>query len=423
MRPTIAVVALAALLGTAAKESRATMPVARPDAPVVRISVEIVQLDAVVTDRKGHHVTDLGPEDFVVYQDGTPQKISRFAFERVRDAQPGRAASTRITPTAGMPAAVAPHAQERTIVFVVDDTSLSAHSFVRTRLALRHALKALEPSDRVAIVAVGRGAPGLVPTTDRQANLAAVAGLRRTPWTREELMAVPSPQDEFAYLQGVSRYDGGSFEDWNARLALRSMAVIKRTIHSLQSQPGRKALILVSEGFSALNPVSRPLVHDLYWPLDRLYGDSDDLLGAWRRLGDFAARSGVVVYAVDPRGLVTAGINAEASVPDANQPGRLANRTLSQHIALFHSQGTLQYLADETGGLALLDRNDLGGALTSVVDDLGGYYLIGYQPAQGTFAGSGFHDIKIKVKRPGLKVRTRKGFFAVTDTQVADSLQ
>jgi hypothetical protein len=64
----------------------------------------------------------------------------------------------------------------------------------------------------------------------------------------------------------------------------------------------------------------------------------------------------------------------------------------------------------------------MSGAVSSILADLSGYYLIGYEPAKGTFGGKSFHSIDIKVKRPGLKVRTRQGFYAVTDEQVAAAL-
>jgi VWFA-related protein len=418
-------VALAVLSGVPAGASGVARPVRAPNAPVVRISAEIVQLDVVVTDKKGHHVTDLAPEDFVIREDGQPQKITRFSHVQVGAPQPpprqepARSAESLAPPAAnGMP-----QAQERTIVLLVDDFSLSPHSFVRTRRALGRAIDALQATDRVAIVTASRGGRALEPTTDREANRAAVAAVRRTPWTREELTRLGSASATFSYLSGVSRYDGGTFGDWNARMVLQSLAVVKETIRSMQALPGRKALLVLSEGFSGLTSLGGSLVHEMYWPLDRLYGDADDVLGAWKRLGDFAARAGVVVYAVDPRGLATGGLNAEHSVPDALQPGRLAEHRLSQLIVLHHSQATLELLPDQTGGLTLLDRNDLSGALYAVLDDLSGYYLIGYPPGETTFNGAGFRDIEVTVTRPGLKVRTRKGFFAVTDAQVAASLE
>jgi VWFA-related protein len=91
----------------------------------------------------------------------------------------------------------------------------------------------------------------------------------------------------------------------------------------------------------------------------------------------------------------------------------------ARHLALFQAQGTLEYLADETGGLAKLDSNDIAGAVASILEDLSGYYLVGYAPPSGTFDGVAFHSLEVRVKRPGLKVRTRKGFYAVTDEQVS----
>ena len=82
-------------------------------------------------------------------------------------------------------------------------------------------------------------------------------------------------------------------------------------------------------------------------------------------------------------------------------------------------------VAELTGGLAVFSTNDLAGGLARIVDDLSGYYLIGYVPDQATFEGrpgpARFHNVKVEVKRPGLKVRSRKGFYGVTDEYVAQA--
>jgi VWFA-related protein len=319
-----------------------------------------------------------------------------------------------------LPAGAGEQAPPRTLLILVDDLSLSLNSFDRTRRSLRRTIERIDPADRVELVTTARGYDALRPTTDRKATLASVDGLRLTPWTRGELMSLSSSQSTFfALQQGLGGYETA---DWTIRNALRSVAIIKQAIKDLQPLPGRKAMLLVSEGFSGLSSLGGSQIHDIYWPLDRLYGDSDDVLGAWRRLADFAARASVVIHAVDPRGLVTGGLNAEHRVPDATVPGRLADVGLAGRIALYHSQGTLQQLTDATGGLALLDRNDMGSAVMSILEDLAGYYLIGYEPSRETFEGGGYHEVDVKVKRPGLKVRSRNGFFAVTDEQVAAKL-
>lgn len=428
MRLAIALASIA-VLGTAANGSTPAGRTETTNPPVIRISTELVQLDAVVTDKKGHHVTDLRPQDFEILQDGRPQEISRLSYVRLGESAPAPAVAPE---AAGEPAALAPGVAAagpgtapRTIVFLVDDLGLSPESFARTRWSLRHVVKRLAASDRVALVTTARGFKELRPTTDHKAILAAIDGLRRTPWTREQLTTLFSSQSTFFYLQqGAMRYDGTRLDDWNSRLALQSIAVIRGTVKELRPLPGRKALLLISEGFSgSLTSLGDAQLHDILWPVDSLYGGADDVLGAVRRLGDFAARAAVVIDAVDPRGLITGGLNAEDTVPGAQTPGVLADAGLARRIYIQHSQGTLQLLPDETGGLALLDNNDLSGAMASIVSDLSGYYLIGYQPASGTFSGGGFHHVTVKVKRPGLSVRSRKGFFAVTDQQVADAVR
>lgn len=234
-------------------------------------------------------------------------------------------------------------------------------------------------------------------------------------------MSLGSAESTFNYLQnGWTRFDGSANEDWNARLAMQSLGVIKTTIRALQGVPGRKALILITEGFTGIPSFGREYVNSFAWPLDKLYGDASDLHGALKRLADLSARAGVVIHIVDPRGLMTGGIGAQQAVPQASgleEQGR-ATRVLIQH-----SQDTLDWLAAETGGLAKFNTNDIPGAVAEVLDDLSGYYLIGYEPDARTFKSGTFHDIDLKVTRPGLKVRTRKGFYAVTDDQVAAALQ
>jgi VWFA-related protein len=80
-------------------------------------------------------------------------------------------------------------------------------------------------------------------------------------------------------------------------------------------------------------------------------------------------------------------------------------------------------LADRTGGLTVLNRNDLVGGLGEILNDQRGYYLIGYEPSAATFdKDSGkprFHKVKVGVSRPGLKVRSRAGFYGISDAEVA----
>jgi len=86
----------------------------------------------------------------------------------------------------------------------------------------------------------------------------------------------------------------------------------------------------------------------------------------------------------------------------------------------FESQQGLNYLAQQTGGFLVKNNNDISGAVRRVLNDEG-YYLIGYRPDEATFkadgSGNRFHNLKLKVKRPGLRVRTRTGFYGVSESE------
>lgn len=397
--------------------------------PVIRISVERIQLDAVVTDKKGRHVTDLTPADIEVFQDGQRQEISDLVYISAGVAPVSAAAgSSTAAPLAEaatpVPAAVPQPAPPRTVLVILDDLSFSAHSFDRMRRAMRQTIERLDPADRVDIVTTSAGLRTITLTTDRAANRAALDAVRRTPWTRGELVAAwSSPQAAFFGRLHGQRYDGNVFDNVDDWMALRSLAVVKDAVKALREVPGRKAILLVSQGLDNLRDLTLPQVRDIYWPLDELYGDSNGLYDALRRLAELSARSGVVIHTADPRGLVSGGVTVEDTISDIHDARAYANLTGARRVGLYASQGTLQYLSDETGGLAMVDSNDLAGSLAAVVQDLAGYYLIGYTPQSGTFDGSRFHRFDVKVKRKGLKVRTREGFYPVTDEEVATALK
>lgn len=401
--------------------------------PVIRISVDGVQLDAVITDKRGRHVTDLRADELEIFQDGERQQISQLTYVTYgggaapSSGEPAAAAGQDKPAASAAPTAAEP----RSVLIVVDDLSFGAHSYDRTIRSLRHTVERLDPKDRLEIVTTSTGLVQtgdtrvltLTLTTDRKANLATINSMRRTPWTRAETMNIWSVQRAFFGRQQGLRYEGSAFDNVDDWMALRSIEVVKSAVKALRDVPGRKALLLVSEGLSNLKGLTLPQVQSIYWPLDRLYGDTSDLFGALKRLAELAARSSVVIHAVDPRGLVTAGLTVEDSIGDIHDVRAYANAVSARHLSLYSSQSTLQYLADETGGITRLDSNDMAGDFDSIMRDLSGYYLIGYTPRSGTFDSSSFHKFDLKVKRPGLKVRTREGFYPVTDEQVATALR
>jgi VWFA-related protein len=179
--------------------------------------------------------------------------------------------------------------------------------------------------------------------------------------------------------------------------AVGALGRVEDAIHAVRTQPGRKAVVLVSDGFVLFGPGFANI----------------EVREAMRRLVDRANRADVVIYAVDARGLVCGCLTA-ADRTRGLSADSLAARTEARLEALAATQDGLRYAADETGGFAVVNSNDLPGALDRIAGDLRGYYLIGFQPDGDTFSSDGrFRKIRIKVKRPGLKVRTRAGFYGV----------
>jgi VWFA-related protein len=359
-----------------------------PDRPIFRLSVSLVQLDAVVTDRRGRHVTTLGPEDFDVRQDGRPQRVVAATYVRADERWED---TSGLPPLAGSPRAAADAA--RTIAIVIDDLRMSFESVHRAREGLgRFVDAALLPDDYVALVTTS-GAPGssIAFTYSRPQLRAAVARLRFS------LLGTPTE----SLLDPVSPFDSwsgsGLLEFFRERtLAEGVLRRIEEIATVLPAEGGRKTIVLVSEGFSILGDA---------WRLDAVNS-------AMRRLVDRANRAGVVIYAVDPRGLVNTGLSAADAVRGGHGAQAVANR---RHAALVETQDGLRYIAAGTGGFAVVNTNDIRRALGRIIDDQAGYYLVGYEPEDGTFGPGStrtFRRVKVRVTRRGLKIRTRAGFYA-----------
>jgi VWFA-related protein len=375
--------------------------------PVIRISVEVIQLDVVVTDKQGRHLTDLGPEDFEIREDGRVQRVSHATY--VRAGEPW--VDPTAPPDAQGPdgdASVAP-APPRTLVLVYDDLGMSLESAVRARRAFATVVDGLLRTDRVAIVSTSRWNGALRLSSDPQELLATVSRLRFRPDSRDRT------RNAFFSDAGLSRLDGAY--DRSQKLTIDSLDVTMRVVEELQAVEGRKAIILVSEGFPDITALGNHYFGVVDWPIDGTLGRGKDVPETLRRIGDFAARASVVVHTIDPRGLTTTG----PGVATSTAPALVDHAYLARNTYMLRaSQASLEYLPRETGGLAFLDNTDLAAGAHKILDDLSGYYLIGYQPSDSTFEADrvDFHDIEVRVRRKGVKLRTRRGFFGIADEEL-----
>ena len=362
--------------------------VAQQPAPetVIRINVNLVQVDVSVTDSKGRSVSDLKPEDFEVRQDGKLQAITNFSYNRV--------AALATSPSSAAPgapaAALQPSQVRRTIVVVVDDLQLSFERLAGVRDGLKKFItRQLQPGDLMAIMRTSGGMGALQQlTADPRALLAAADALRYRSTFEPTMSYEPLSTDPEAEAR----------QEREQLRAIGSLGAMRYVVEGLRDMPGRKLLVLFSDDLPLFIP---PTAGDYDNPLGATPEPErvvDGMAPALRRLIDAASRSSVTIDTVDPRGFGGLDYNAY-----------MAN----------YQRGGLQYLAQETGGAFFTNNNDMSGLLQRAVDDSASYYLIGYHPDTATFEGSNarteFRKISVRVKKPDVTVRTRSGFFGAPE--------
>jgi VWFA-related protein len=415
----LAVLILGAGLAALAQESpkQTAPPQAKTPDAVIKVSVKLVQVDATVTDEKGHPVRDLTAKDFEILQDGKAEIITNFSYVNPpANALP----AARSGLPAGAPNKLRFEDVHRTVALVVDDIGLSFEDTAQIREALRHYVNhELQEGDLVAIVRTSSGMSALSQFTgDRRLLNAAIDKLRFNLIGGGPLGAfAPVDSHNANFPQGGNspgganiggRNGAGQFGVFDQQIEYRqnfiagSLGAVRYVVDGLRPLPGRKVLVLFSENAQTL------FRRD---PNDRVQD-------ALQRLIDAANRSAVVIYGIDPGGLRYNGLVA-ADDTSMDNPARLTSIPLRRSGHEFSEREGLVTLAQATGGLFFGNSNRLDDDLRHALEDSAGYYLIGYKPEKGTFLEKtgrpDFHSLRVRVLRPGLKVRSRSGFFGVED--------
>jgi len=425
---------------------------------VVRISTELVQTGVMVLDKQGRFVEGLKPEQFELKVDGTPVQLSFFERVMAGTASEEKLIATAVrgatAPTTASSIPAGTSFRGRTIVFFIDDLHLSADSVGRTRKTILEFVEnQMGPTDQVAIASASGQIGFLQQFTDLPSVLrAAISRLNYRPYTvrdsenisMTEYTALQIEQgDKYALeyysselLKATNFNAGGGLgpprstpyggrpvagqtpgitRDMAERLVKaraqtmlkQAAAVTTSTLTTLESlmrtsgqMPGRKLVFFISDGFF-LN--------------DRNTGFSDKL----KQITDAATRSGVIIYTMDARGLV--------SVTDASSnradPAGLVSRASTGEIAA--SQDALSLLAAETGGRAQLNTERLTSFTKEALFETSNYYLLAWRPAAEEQKAGKFKRLEVSIKgRPDLTVRLPRGFFvgeANTATESSDA--
>lgn len=382
-----------------------------PQSPgTFRADVDLVEVDAIVTDASGAFVGDLTAADFEVLEDGVPQPIALFSLTQV-PLDFGRPAGDD-WPESDVKASQREF-EGRLYVIVLDDLHTS---FARSQL-VRDAAGAfvnryLGPDDRAAVVHVsGRdgvgqeltGSPRLLRAAiDRfQGRKLPAAGVEKLALHLREEAAADQKAGEAQPVRTVEGLQRGEatrdpYDAERALAARRTLDAVRQTTAWLgEIRNRRKALLLFSEG----------LDYDIFEPFNRT---GDSLLADSRQTIANAQRANVSIYGIDPRGLNQFSDMIEVSrysdypqMPFGTFRGALRELLLSQE--------SLITLSEQTGGLAIVNAGDLAGGLGRIVLDNSRYYLLGYyhQPAAGATARV---RLDVRIKRPGLQVRSRREY-------------
>jgi VWFA-related protein len=415
---------------------------------VVKISTTLIQIDVTVTDKNGKIVTDLKPEDFEVYENNQKQQITNFSFVPVlsstKDSSEPSPTQKNTTKDSSLipPAPIRPEQVRRTFALVVDDLSLSTESVYYVRRALKKFVdEQMQDGDLVAILSTGFGNGMLQQfTSDKRILHAAIEKLRWNPLGGGGLTPI-APSEGKSTGDSIQIPGQMSTADPNkgAKVGLRdadqeaanyrqsvfatgTVGSLSYIISGMKDLPGRKSILLFSEGFKLSDK-------------DILGKEPNLRLKAMlEKVIDAANRASVVIYTTDVRGVeplgLTAADNTQGYSRGANPQGFSPRNEIQQMVddrrdSFLDTQEGLIFLARQTGGLPVLNNNDLNLGIEKMLSDQKGYYLIGYTPDSDTFDSKTrpFNKLTVKVKRSDLKVRYRSGFFGVTDEEVKATKQ
>ena len=392
------------------QDSAQNPPATRPGQEVVRITTQLVQVDAVVIDKKGKHVEDLTEGDFELLVDGKKQQLTHFSHVSLPVVKREPAAKKKtdlvVAPESMPTRQIAPEEVRRTIAFIVDDMGLSPSSMELTRETLKTFVgEQMQEGDLVAIIRTGSGLGMLEQfTSDKRILFTAIEKLIWNPLSRDMMptFADTSGADEMdaeqAEQQAEQQAARDSFEEFQeTSFTTGTLGATSFVVRSLRNFPGRKSVILLSDGFRINSRTNND-------------NSTQQILHSLEQLVEQANRSSVVIYSIDAKGL-------QPFMPGANVGGRPSASAHSD--ALQTAQEALEglnYLSHQTGGFTVINTNDLNIGIEEALYDQQSYYLLGFDPDDEKFDRRR-HSIKVNVKRPGVKTRTRSGFFGVSEIE------
>jgi VWFA-related protein len=416
------VLSLAGASGVHSQSRPAAKPAA-PKAPAAEdskglflesVDVTVVNVDVYVTDKSGKRITGLTRDDFEIFEDKKPVKITNFYAVEGRKPVGADDVAPAPPPVPGQPAEPAPVPEDQRLRLVIYIDNFNIHPFNRNRV-MRDVRQFLRDNvtrqDQVMLASYDRELH-VRRTFTNDADVVAQAmlelekvsgnAIQHESERREALDRIDESRNVEEARSIARGYAESTFNDLSF-----TIEALKSIVNSLAGVPGRKAVLYVSDGL--------PLVagQDAFYAIQNKYPNSGGggltdsfQYDASRRFQEMTAGANanrVTFYTIDAAGLRTYSSLAADKAGSAGNQG-----VFLDSIQISNVQTTLQMIARETGGIALMNTNDAGPGLKRIAEDFGTYYSLGYSP---THAGDGrFYKIDVKVKRKGLQVRHREGY-------------
>jgi VWFA-related protein len=379
--------------------------------PTFKSGLDMVIVNVVVRDKDGNPVRGLTLKDFTVLEDGKPQAISTFDFEELdtvatttagpalpslKEELKTAAAAVRPgdkpapKPTAPEPRPAISVKDKRLMVLFFDLSSMQPEDVGRAaESARKYITDQLSPADTMAIVSLSTSITVDQDFTSDKAEL--LAALNRLSPIEGQGFAEQVSGEDAPDTGAAFTPDEAEFTIFNTDRRLEALRALADTLADIEQ---KKSVIYFSSGMTQ---------------------SGLDNQASLRLVVDHAVRANVSIYAADTRGLAAVVPGGDASQASAGGTGGFSGRGMAAARDRFSSsQDTLSTLAEDTGGKAFFDSNDLTDVFTQVVKDTTAYYLIGYSSTNPAQDGR-YRRIRVTVNRPGLKLEYRSGYFAPRD--------
>lgn len=379
------------------------------------IDVKVINVDVVVTDRKGVPITGLTKDDFELFENGQPKLISNFY-----EVQGKKATNISIIPAgeekpvATVPANEMTETLRRRIIFYVDNLSLQPFNRNRVFKDMKEFAKnVMRPGDEAMVATFNRSMKiranftrdpiQIQQTLDVIAGESALGVANRS--ERRDVEKRIQDADNYNEAVAAARQYGQSVEH-DLRQSVDSLKGLMSTLAGVE---GKKILVLTTEGFQIqpgremfylVDEISR----EKGWPAGgtMLEGMTFNSASTIQMLAKTANANGITMYTLHAGGLA------------ASNDGGLAERDRPipyavTQAAVSNSTESLQVLAEMTGGLASINTNNFSGAFKNILRDLDSYYSLGYRAGTERVDRQRSLDVRIKGRR-GFIVRSRQSF-------------